>query len=478
MLTKSLKLGLIVALMQVGGDLRAQESLQLAVGQEISVDLPDIAKAVDLSNADVVSVSKGRTKQTLYLKGLRVGQTKMVITLGQGKRLNYSVVVGNKLKEIERQLKTISGIKYEVRSGRIHVQGTLSHRQAKVKLNQLKRRYGNLIIDTTEAVIASNSTVVRTINRILRENDIANIQAHAYGRIVVLEGSAKNESQAEMALRIARIIYPSIENRIAKDSKGGPSVSIEVMFVEVRKSNDKTVGFKNAFGNAEPNGMQSGVAQAVIEPKGGSIHRGNIGMQWQVGWLATFLELIQERSVSRVLSNPKLITRTGTKAKFHSGHVYYLTNRTADAQGNVLQELEPVEAGIILNVTPKIDEIGQIDSVIKTSVSDFAQGSDGAAPKLSKSSVDTEITINDGQTIMLSGLTRKSNSKVVARVPILADIPVVGELFKSRKTKDEETELLILVTMNRISSHDDRIKAAGHQLWDKAGEDVEFNFYD
>jgi len=193
--------------------------------------------------------------------------------------------------------------------------------------------------------------------------------------------------------------------------------------------------------------------------------------------MSAFLQLLQERSSSRVLSNPKLVTRSGAVAKFHSGKTTYLTKRTVKAD-EIITDFAPVDAGIILNITPKIDPTGQIDSQIDTEVSQFGEIKDGSIPTLTRSKVSTAVTIRDGQTIMLSGLMSKRNSKTVSRVPVLADIPLVGELFKSRQSHEDEIEMLILVTINRIHGQDDRAKAAGQRLWEKARPDVEFSIYD
>lgn len=455
----------------------AQESLTVGVGEEVTVQLPTIASNVDLSSARIVSVARGETKATLYVRGLKMGATRMTVTLAGGKKMQWQVTVGNQLGQIVRALSAIDGLKVTERDGKVFVDGTVTSKEALNTLNDLKRNNPGLIVDGSDRNLASSNTVITTINRVLRENDLGNMQAHAYGRIIVLEGSAANEQQAELAFRIAQMIYPGIENRIARDSNGSASVSIEVVFVEVTKGDEREIGLPRAFGDAKPEGQAGGIARGELSSRSGSAGAGGMSLKWQVGGLSTFLKMIQQRSSSRVMSNPRLIGRSGTTAKFHSGKTIYLQNNSVK-QDKIVSELLPVDTGIILNITPKLDAIGQIDAQITTAVSDVGDIKDGVAPVLTQSKVDTAVTIRNGQTILLSGLVRKRNAKTVDRVPVLSDVPVLGELFKSRKSQDEETEMLILVTMNRVEAQDDKLKASGQRLWDKAASDVEFSLYD
>jgi type II secretory pathway component GspD/PulD (secretin) len=200
-------------------------------------------------------------------------------------------------------------------------------------------------------------------------------------------------------------------------------------------------------------------------------------MNWAVGPLSTFLKLIESKSVSRVLSNPKIVSRSGQQANFHSGGTFWLNPGTKSGEGGaVVSETIQIDYGIKLAVLPKIDPLGQIDTAITTSIIDIgAKIADNES--ITKSEVTTSVTVKDGQSILLSGLVRKTNKKKVDRVPLLADIPLVGEIFKSRQATDEDTELLVLVTMSRVQPSNERIKAAD-KLWDQSGSDVSFSVFD
>jgi pilus assembly protein CpaC len=201
-------------------------------------------------------------------------------------------------------------------------------------------------------------------------------------------------------------------------------------------------------------------------------------LAWQVGPLSAFLQMLQTKSASRVLSNPQLLTRSGQEAKFHSGGTVFLEVDKVD-NGVLTVSFQEVQYGIGLSILPIIDRLGQIDAKLKTKVSDLGPPANEKAtlPSLVDTDVETAVTLRDGQSILLSGLVNKKNNKAVSKVPLLGDIPVLGELFKSRNVTDKETELLVLVTMSRVGAADQRPDGPG-QLWKRGGRDVEFSIFD
>ena len=472
-------LTLIVALNFIGcssASFAETESLQIAVGESHQLNLPTFAKMINLTDDSVVGIDRGKNKSIIVVTGRRVGATTVEVSLESGKTSRYLVRVTDpaalraKLQSAAAQLKSITDLKVEVKGGRIHVSGRLRTRGDVQRLNGIKGQYPGIIVDVSEKKLPKTNTVVTTINRVLSTNDIANIQAHAYGKLIVLEGTPKTPAEAELALRIAKMILPDIEDRMNKKASAAPAVAIEVMFVEVQKNSGLKAGIQHQFGAED---AASGLVTSKMNPITGANGR----LAWQVGPMSSFLTLIQKTGASRVLSNPKLVTRSGENARFHSGGtVYFANERIKD--GTTTTELFPINYGIELDIEPILDRLGQIDTKIKTSVKDLGEVKDSTQPPaISGSSVETAVTIKNGQSILLSGLVNKKESKTVSRVPLLADIPIVGELFKHREIDTKEVELLILVTINRVSgSHES--STSPDELWRRGQNDVEFSFFD
>lgn len=459
-------------------------SLSLGVGQQEALTFDSLAQSVNVDRPGVVDITKGETKSVIIVTGRNEGNAEITVKLDGGKTVVYQVTVSpsarNSFSSLMTKLRKTSGIAIEQRGSKYVVSGQFRNRSDQIMLQNALRDFPGLLVDTTDPDIVESNSVVKAVNRVLAENDIANIQAHAYGQIIALEGSPKDDMQKALALRIARMISPGIEDHIATDSNGAPPIAIEVLFIESSKTNDKTFGVR---------GPQEAFSGATVEKKG-LISAGStaynadrtlnkFNLNWQVGSLSAFLRLEQRKGSSRVVSNPKLITRSGQKATFESGGAFYIQQKIVGTDGSSTTTYTQQPTGITLSIEPRIDTIGQIDSKIKTTIVDVAQrvGTSDAPPNLLKSNLETAVTIPNGQSILLSGLTLKKASKSVSRVPFLADIPLIGELFKERTQVFDDKEVAVIVTMTRVAPNENRAQAAD-QLLDTSESDVSFSFFD
>lgn len=103
--------------------------------------------------------------------------------------------------------------------------------------------------------------------------------------------------------------------------------------------------------------------------------------------------------------------------------------------------------GIKLQITPVVDGAGTVRAKILTEISDIDDAvAVNGYPGFLMRRVDTEVTVRDGDTIVLSGLIHLSEGKEVSKVPLLGQIPILGELFKSRRFRDRQTQLVVFVT--------------------------------
>jgi len=115
---------------------------------------------------------------------------------------------------------------------------------------------------------------------------------------------------------------------------------------------------------------------------------------------------------------------------------------------DVIQNLDRVDVGIKLKLTPYIIPGGEVRMVLNPSIEAVTDaGADGAyAPTIAKREVSTTVTVPDGRTIVIAGLTRNDKTKVVRKIPILGSIPILGVLFRQSSDAEEITNLLIFVT--------------------------------
>lgn len=455
--------------------------INLSPGQSKTIELDDMAESVDLSRSDVVDVSRGTSKAEIVVKARSMGSVDLSIRLKNGKTTSYQITVSDpdalskRLEHVRRLLGSLSGVTVAVQGSQIILAGRVTNRSIVQRIASVKAQYPGLVIDGTDKAMPEPNTIVQSINRILNENDIGNIQATAYGRLLVLEGSPKDDSERDLALRISGMIQPDIEDRISKLSNGAPPINIEVMFVEVENRNHKEFGFKGKDGGAKGQDNKDQLALGSVGADGIAGKTGRLN--WTIGNLQAFLSMIQTKTSSRVLSNPQIIGRSGVQAEFHSGGIATFGVQSVQ-NGVAVTDFKEVPYGVGLKVLPILDKIGQIDVTIDAQVAEFAATPvKNAIVDTVETRLKTAVTLKDGQSIMLSGLVNRRNQKSVDKVPLLGDIPIIGELFKSRTINDQDKELLILITMNRISGNDQTGDDA-RRLFDKARKDIEFSIFD
>lgn len=162
------------------------------------------------------------------------------------------------------------------------------------------------------------------------------------------------------------------------------------------------------------------------------------------GFMSFTLRALLETGKAQILSNPRILVASGEKATIVSGaEVPIQTVNFANGQTNVNVFFKPVE--ITLSVEPHV--IGQdfVHLKVSSQVQDIIaqQEIQGVqTPILSKRSADTEVTVRDGEMIVIGGLKRQRDVKTERGVPFLGDIPILGHLFKSTRREGTQSELI------------------------------------
>ena len=160
------------------------------------------------------------------------------------------------------------------------------------------------------------------------------------------------------------------------------------------------------------------------------------------------LNLLLADGRARILSNPRLACESGQEAHFLAGGEIPIVIVTPETR-----TVEWKTYGIILRIRPAMDEGGRVRTNIVAEVSTVDHGSGSAdVPGFLTRRVSTHFSTLPGETVMLSGLVKSEMAKDVARVPLLGQIPVIGELFKSRNFRENQSELAIFVTPVEISA--------------------------
>lgn len=178
--------------------------------------------------------------------------------------------------------------------------------------------------------------------------------------------------------------------------------------------------------------------------------------------LKTVFDFLKTRQNTKLVANPRIVTLNNQKATINVGRVLslplYERNETTGTME--ITGWERYNVGVILEVLPQVSPDGRIKLKIKPEVSNligYASTRNGVSegPITSTRTAETEVQINDGQTVVIGGLVKDESLTVVKKIPILGDIPLLGLLFTrkevgSSSSPNEKTDLLIFVTARII----------------------------
>lgn len=164
--------------------------------------------------------------------------------------------------------------------------------------------------------------------------------------------------------------------------------------------------------------------------------------------IATLNALVSEGKAN-VLANPKIAALDGKEAEINIGSriPYAVPAGTASTTGQ--WTVEYIDAGVNLKIMPNIAADGTIVASIKpevSSVSEWRSTSAGEFPVISTRNASVTVRMKDGETLVIGGLINESDRENVSGVPVLSDIPVIGEAFHSRTTEKTKTDVVFLIT--------------------------------
>jgi len=230
-------------------------------------------------------------------------------------------------------------------------------------------------------------------------------------------------------------------------------VHIEAMVTEVGREDITRLGID--WGPSEDPGLgATGVpfvigeavpvdATASIPAKGlqiGKIERSFL--QWSAS-----IRALEEQGRARVLSNPSVTTLDGRQTALHTGETYYYEVAVAAATtGGIVKDIRTFDVGVSLIVNPRVNEDGMITLTISPTVAALRGTSEFALPVVTERSVLTSVRVRNGETAVIAGLVSDEEQITVKKIPFLGDLPVLGELFKSRERRPSHREVLIFVT--------------------------------
>lgn len=302
-------------------------------------------------------------------------------------------------------------------------------------------RYQLKVIDTSWVQI------LEIINIVLA--DVEGVTAREENGIVFVEGRVLRDHDVA--------IIEDLRTRLNKEVSAGnvvfsvvkPSVSLKAMImmdvqvVEVRRNDLNRLGVQWQGFYPGPYAVLSKGKSLVLTAAEAEDQATQIASGFGINssFKSAINALISE-GVIRVLAQPKLVSKSGTRAEFLAGGEIPIP-LILDDKINV----EFKQVGVILNIEPVADPDGFIATKVDVEVSQIDRSVTVLGiPGFTVNKTTMELNVQSGQTMVISGMLKAEDAKAVEKVPGLGQIPVLGELFKSRDFQQGTTELVVFVT--------------------------------
>jgi len=450
----------------------AEGRLTLTLGEQRTVDVPNVKRVAvgDPAVADVKAIEKS---DQILVTAVGVGRTNLIIwdTKDQERSILVEVIAKDPeevASDIRGLLKGIEGIKITTLGNRVVIDGSVLLKADLDKISKVAALYPQVTNLATMNPSVLN-IITSQINKEFEKAGLKTIHAKRLADKVVIEGDVSDEQSKSRAEEIASAFDIPIVNFIDVGVSLKKMILVNVDFIEISKDNLTKIGVQWTDGTGAL--VKGGAAASGGFGAGHSSLTGTYGFSY-----SATINAIKGDKNSRILSQPKLLCRSGEKAEFMAGGEVAIPLITQDTA-----EVQYKPYGILLNIEPVIDKDDNIATRIEVEQSSIQISDSGGFPSFDKSKVKTFINVKSGETIVLSGLLSNESSKAVQKVPGLGDLPIIGELFKSRAFADKNTELVVFVTPEVITSDDQKNKDQINEMkqkYDKADEDVKFHLMD
>ncbi len=427
----------LVATWSVFAEQTVGEKLTVVVSQSIVLPAKNVTR-VSIGDDDLLDVRVLTDVDQLLLIGKSAGVTDIRIWMRNGDQTSHQVSVlleapQNRLEQVRESLSAVEGVEARQVGSRIIIEGQVLTAQDYERVEAIAQLHQAVNFTTPVGL---------------------NVEAMIYFDVKVVE--IRKQSLTRLG-----IDWGDFLNGPSYSYIGDYSTNNLYRGTNIPLAADGSRIVNQQLGNAIP-----------LDVGGGNVF---LGLSTS---LTSTLNILASTGEARFLAEPKLVCRSGGQADFLAGGEVPIPITNAD--GSIAVEFK--EFGIALTLEPVSDPSGYISSKVGVEVSDIDPSIQVLGiPGFITRRTNTEMNVRDGQTMVLSGLLSSDRGKDVNKLPGLSKLPILGELFKSREFRADETELVVFVTPSLIDPdhkiNRDLIDRA-HQLRDSSDESLRFSLKD
>lgn len=284
---------------------------------------------------------------------------------------------------------------------------------------------------------------------------------------VMLRGKVENQYEHDIALKIAGLYTGGDGSGVIDllEMEHPSQIRLEAQIIEINSDYTKNLGIQywsqtpgsNSNSGSSSDNTNSGITVGTA----GLFYGGEdfSSTRKHGGWLGSHvanvnvtLQALINEGKARILSRPSITTMSGKTANILIGGRIPIP--VSDGNGNV--SIDWHEYGVKLNIEPVVDSEDKITSKVHAEVStlDYSHGvkiDSFSVPGIATREAESEVNVRSGMTMAIGGLINSEDAKIVSKIPLLGDLPIIGRFFRHTSNTRDKRELIILITPTLVS---------------------------
>lgn len=284
----------------------------------------------------------------------------------------------------------------------------------------------------------------------------------AIGRAAALTGEltiVPDVHGNSLLVRANRADFELVQAAVQQLDVRPPQVLIEVLIVEALRDRSFSLGVESSIADTHVDNTQNTTVGGSFSPGEAGLGDFTLKVMGAGGFdLNATIRAAMSRGDVRIVSRPVVLAANDEEAEVVVGsqRPFVQVSRTLPTETAVQdQVVQYKDVGTKLNVRPNISVDGTVQLNVTQEVSTATTETQFNAPVISTRSVKTDLLVQDGQTIVLGGLTDSQHDLQTSGIPLLSQIPFIGGLFGNQSRVSSETELFIFLTPHVIRTDDD-----------------------
>jgi len=322
---------------------------------------------------------------------------------------------------------------------------------------------------TQSYLISSDVDVEDLAASMKRAMPAEDVQIHSRESHIVLTGTVSSQDKSDAAGKLALLYSKDVTNSLAVDRALIKQVNLKVRIVEVDRSKIAQFGFNffsgggSLISNTTTQQFSSNptLTPGTVSSNGTTTTAtgGTLTVSDALNFLlfssklnvGATLKDLENKQVLQILAEPNITTLSGEKANFLAGGEFPFPVIQGSSGGLTSITIQFRSYGVKVEFTPVVNANGTIELKVAPEVSalDYTNSvtiSGYTIPALSTRKVDTQVTLNSGQSFAISGLLDKRTTDLFANTPGISSVPILGLLFRSKGVTHSNSELIVIVT--------------------------------